>query len=642
MWAVVEPPSRKWPVVLVTIAVAAVLLLSAMAVLLIVLRDDFESEPVGMLTIGVMENIDSLSPFVGQSLTSMIVYGLLYDCLQGVGEGMDTEGNLATSWTIDGDYEPYGSAWQYNLTENARWHDGEPFDAYDVAFTLNLHAKDYSSVWSHRPYAYFINHTEVVDSSTVRVHFYGRITEESMPVAFADSLLIPIMPRHMLENMTATEIGFSWTGVFEGHDPPIVGTGPFMAAEDVFDEFNQGDGLTLVRNPDYHRAVDRGEEISFEKISIECFDDATALSLALEHGDVDVAAFPPSVFSTLSSKVESGQLELIHAFNGPSCAQRQLLLTFSMNVDMFGGVPNPLICDPAIRKALSMATDKSLVIDEYYLGYADEGSSLIPPSSEEWHCEISSPLEFDHVAAAELLEEHGYRYTAESPDVRVATSDSLSVAKGWVEENASLTFRIVLMPDEYDLKDVVESWVLDWSEIGVAIDLTSYPGPIIPLAPPPSDLSVSKVATNHPDPNYVLYSQSSCAINGWNLCGYTNATYDQHYMGSVQQLDVELRRESVKECQRTHYIDAGAVVIAYPQQTYAWRTDSFTGWGNWSENPGRSLDAFWGGNQLYFDLECVTSSYDSGAVLSMIAVAGGAVAAIVVDATVARRPKPVG
>jgi len=36
--------------------------------------------------------------------------------------------------------------------------------------------------------------------------------------------------------------------------------------------------------------------------------------------------------------------------------------------------------------------------------------------------------------------------------------------------------------------------------------------------------------------------------------------------------------------------------------TFAWRTDTFTGWGDWASNPGRRISAYWCGNQLYFDL----------------------------------------
>ncbi len=42
--------------------------------------------------------------------------------------------------------------------------------------------------------------------------------------------------------------------------------------------------------------------------------------------------------------------------------------------------------------------------------------------------------------------------------------------------------------------------------------------------------------------------------------------------------------------------------MAYPNQTVAWRTDTFSGWGDWSADLGRSVLNTWSANQLYFDL----------------------------------------
>jgi hypothetical protein len=68
--------------------------------------------------------------------------------------------------------------------------------------------------------------------------------------------------------------------------------------------------------------------------------------------------------------------------------------------------------------------------------------------------------------------------------------------------------------------------------------------------------------------------------------------------------------------------------MAVPYQTYAWRTDTFTGWGDWAANPGRSMDAFWGGNPLFFDLE-YTGGGGGGFDVRTASIAAGIVAAMV-------------
>ena len=66
--------------------------------------------------------------------------------------------------------------------------------------------------------------------------------------------------------------------------------------------------------------------------------------------------------------------------------------------------------------------------------------------------------------------------------------------------------------------------------------------------------------------------------------------------------------EYVDNCQRISYRDAHFILLTYADATYGWRTDTFTGWGDWEAHPGRSVDNFWTGNPLYLDLEPGESS----------------------------------
>jgi hypothetical protein len=104
------------------------------------------------------------------------------------------------------------------------------------------------------------------------------------------------------------------------------------------------------------------------------------------------------------------------------------------------------------------------------------------------------------------------------------------------------------------------------------------------------------------------------------------------------ELDVEQRKVYVDNCQKVHYDDAPFIIMACPYQTYAWRTDTFEGWGDWENDPGRSMDNFWGGNPLFFDLEYIG---DSGTTISTmgIVIAVGVAAAIVATLVVLRMMK---
>src|SRR5439155_12330507 len=47
-------------------------------------------------------------------------------------------------------------------------------------------------------------------------------------------------------------------------------------------------------------------------------------------------------------------------------------------------------------------------------------------------------------------------------------------------------------------------------------------------------------------------------------------------------------------------------IYLYPFGAWAWRTDSLTGWGNWTAHPYRQPNAYWGANPLFLDLRAVT------------------------------------
>jgi ABC-type transport system substrate-binding protein len=133
------------------------------------------------------------------------------------------------------------------------------------------------------------------------------------------------------------------------------------------------------------------------------------------------------------------------------------------------------------------------------------------------------------------------------------------------------------------------------------------------------------------DPNYQLYVQTRNAWGGWSDNKYTNATYEQNYLNSVMELNMAARKNYTDNCQRTSYLDAHYIILAYPYQTYAWRNDTFSGWGDWAADPGRSMDNFWMGNPLFFDLVPLNvGGGDGGPNLMLVAAAAGVVAAVVV------------
>lgn len=579
------------------------LVLVLLAVASLVVSED-EEPSLSILKIGFTCKVDSMNPNVGLTDAAYVFYGLVYDTPQCVDEDLNVVNNLCLESEVDSDYVPYGSVWTWELTPNALWHDGEPFDANDVVYTINLNAIDYNQMWAYQPYAYYMEYAEMVDSHTVRVHYFDRATGEPMPAAYAEMVCIPMMPEHLLGDWTSTEIAFNWEGVFEDSDPPIVGTGQFMATDNIYDEFLQGDKLTLDKNPNYHWAIDRGVDVSFDRLELHFYDDTTAMAYALENGELDVAQFPPQEFVAIRNKVMSGELEDVVAHSSPKCTQYWTEINFNMN----NAGPNPSRLDLAVRQACTMATDLTYINDNFYLGLGEPGTTMIPPVNAEWHYEPPEEdlYEYDLDAANALLEQSGYRYTDESPDIRVATADSKAVIEGFVSEGTPLVYELSVRQEAPEEKDIALYMKSKWAEIGVGLEVEIMTeGALGALTYAYAYDITMWYWSADVDPNYMLFCQSRISWNGWSDNMYYNPAYEANFTNSVREFDVDKRREYVHNCQKIHHHDAVYIVINYVHQTYAWRTDTFEGWGDWEAHPGRSIDNFWTANPLYFDLEHV-------------------------------------
>ncbi len=400
-----------------------------------------------------------------------------------------------------------------------------------------------------------------------------------------------------------------------------------MSTDRIFEEWTAGSQQTLVKNPNYHWGPDKNMFVQFDRIQMLFYDDATSMRLALISNDLDIAQFPPETYKALKEEVESGKYKDVTVFDAPRCTGYWTEIEVCMNQ----GGPNPSRLDPVIRQAMATATNKSYIIQNYYRGLADEGTTLIPPVYEKWHYEPTEAekFKFDLDAAAELLESSGYRYPVVGAEFRVATSDSYAVKNDLVPLNTVLKYEM-LVRQEYPEEQTIARYLQDqWKEIGIGLDIkVLYESAMSTLVYSYEYDTCIWYWSMDVDPNYMLYCQTKLSWSGWSDNKYSNPAYEENYSNSVSAMDDAERQVFVDNCQRTHYRDCAFIIMAVPYQTYAWRTDTFEGWGDLAADPGRSMDAFWGGNPLFFDLKYVGGGGGGFDILAA-SIAAGVVAVIV-------------
>ena len=577
-------------------------------------HDDQHSYNNATLSIGVLDEVDSLNPYIGLTRASQLFYSLVYDGLQSLDEDLEAAPNLAIGCyavpTTDPELQatgaPFGSVWQYNLTSNAYWTDGEQFTADDVVWNIQINANASGELWACQPSSYFMKDAVKIDESTVRIHFYDRSTGTPMSASFANMISMPMLPKHMMADLNSFDIGFTWNGVFSDTDPPIVGTGPFMAPPDIWNEWLAGDHLTLLRNPEYHAKPDRGLEVHFDKIQLVFYDDTTSMQLALTNHELDIAELRSDVFSAIVSSSQAGSLSDITIYKGLGPAQDLVYLSWLVRSgpDPLGGyAPNPAMRDPEIRKALAMATNNDYIADDIFDGLAEAATTIISPINSRWHYEPTQAelIPYNIEEAKQILEDAGYVHM-DGDGVRECANGSYAVQSGLVADGTKLSFAMAV-PSRSDpgIREIAEYLEEEWARVGVELIISFIDPDVLPLCP--YDLDVGLVTRSGPlDPNEVLFAQSKRAIYGWSDSGYSSVQYDESYNESVTSMSYQARKAAVDECQRIHYLDLPYQNLIYPYQLYAWRDDSMQGWGNWSERPGLSIENTWGASPLLFNL----------------------------------------
>ena len=270
---------------------------------------------------------------------------------------------LADSWEMEGD-----DVYIFHLRDGVTWHDGEPFTADDVVFTVD-YTKDHPYQWVDSS---IIESAEALDDLTVKVTL-------SAPYApFLDQVggTLPILPEHI------------WADV----DDPVnyregdalVGTGPYTLAVDDYDMV-QGT-YRYVAYEDYYLGSPMVSELIFVKIS------APNAAAELLQGNVDTAPIEPEMIEELE-----GDFEILE------------VPAHWWNYKMMINHQKEPMSDARFRQALAYAIDRDELVDIAARGYGLAGSpGFVPPDNEWYNPAMDGYYPHDPARAEELLDDMGY------------------------------------------------------------------------------------------------------------------------------------------------------------------------------------------------------------------------------------------
>ncbi|KPQ30153.1 MAG: microcin C transport system substrate-binding protein [Marinobacter excellens HL-55] len=319
----------------------------------------------GTLKLSVVSNgFDSFNPFVIRGVAAAGVSSYVYDTLMesSADEPFSEYGLIAESVEIPDDRRYV----IFNLREQARFQDGTPITAEDVAFSYRILTTEGHPFY--RNYYADVSNVTVENSRRVRFDF-GDTDNRELPLILGQ---MPILPEHHWEDR---EFGRN------GLDVPV-GSGPYRIAD-----YDAGRSVAYQRVENYW-AEDlpvRKGRFNFDRIQYEYYNDDTVALEAFKAGNFD--------FRQETSAKNWATAYTGRRFEDGSIAREAI--EHQRPSGMQGFVFNTrkaVFSDPKVRQALAYGFDfqwanRNLFFDQYtrtnsYFENSELASSGLPQGKE--------------------------------------------------------------------------------------------------------------------------------------------------------------------------------------------------------------------------------------------------------------------
>jgi peptide/nickel transport system substrate-binding protein len=498
----------------------------------------------GTLRVGSSSSIDSMNPFVAINQDAYSTFEYIYPELVQYNAQMKFAPDFAKSWSTSAD----GKVWTFKTQPGAKWSDGRPLTAKDAAWTFSTILKFAKTAGGNQ--AATLSHLDTAkatDDNTLVLTY-------STPVANVLSNLqqLPILPEHVWSRY-ATGNGKELKNYpnTPSDGKPLVSGGPFQMVK-----FQKDQIALFKRNPNWY-----GPKPHIDGFGIQFFANDDAMVTALKNGQIDAVEGLPStsVKTVKQAGLTVAQVpgEEFHDFifnsNPKKPKNRELL-------------------DPQVRAAFEYAINRKQIVQTAELGFAQPGSSIVPPASGGGWYDASLPvISYDPAKANQILDRLGYKKG--SNGLRVANGHPMSYQVIFPSSGASMrTFEII----QHDLQTVgirITARTMDGSAAWNAI--TAPNGKYLDY-----DLSMWDWVPLV-DPDFILSVMTCDSWNDWNDTGYCNPAYDKLYSQQATATDEAQRHQIVNRMQQMIYRDKPYIVLDYLDIVDSWTK----GWDGFVEGP---------------------------------------------------------
>jgi len=454
-----------------------------------------------------------LNPLLAQARIDRDLSALLFNGLTRTDAAGNIQPDLATSWKVEQD----GQRYTFTLRDGVTWHDGQPFGARDVLFTIRT-VQD----------AAFTGDAGLAD-------FWRSVSVETpdertvvctLPKPYAPFLAytnLGILPQHLLAAVRPGDLASA------SFNLQPVGTGPFA--------FGALDTTTvevaLKRFDGYY-----GQKAQLQGLRFRSYGGASAAIGALGRGEIDgIGYLPPASLGEVS-----GVANEVNVY-GPSVSGYTAL---------FFNLKGPQFAEREVRQALALAVNRDELVRDGLKGWGTAGASPILPNSWAY---AKQDWPNDPARAAQVLDAAGWKVGADG-----------TRAKG----GQALAF--TLLTDSDPLRTAVATILArQFGAIGVKVTVSAKGADELAgaLAARRYDAALSGWEGLAADPDPYSGWHSSQADTGYNFANWANADADKALEDGRLTTDPAKRRAAYEGFQRLFASEVPSLILYYPQYHFA-------------------------------------------------------------------------
>jgi peptide/nickel transport system substrate-binding protein len=485
----------------------------------------------GTLVISVGGDPETLFPPLASTTTGQIVGDLVYDRLAEIGDSLNTVGDggfqprLAKSW----EWAPDSLSIAFHIDPAAKWHDNAPVRAKDVAFTYHI----YSDSANGSPFVTALANVDSVtatDSLTATIWYHAK-----SPMQFYDAVnTMLILPEHLLANVSPSALRESAIA----RNP--VGTGKYR-----FAKWDAAQSIELVADTANYRG-----RPGLDRVIMTIAPDFTASVARLLGGQADLIEQVPA--ANIADIAKDTTVRILLA-NGLDYNFAQ----FNLNDPKNASRPHSLFGNRALRRALTMALDRSAIVRNAYDSLANVA---VGPTVRAYPTTDTTlrQIAFARNEATRILDSLGWK-DSNGDGVRDRNGAKLEFTLSVPTVSSARKAMAVAIQEQ-----------LRQAGVKVNVELLDIPA----FVDKENKRSFDAVFGGwhvEPSPGGIRQTWHSAGAErgGTNYGSYRNATFDMHVDSALAATTLAGRRTHFTAAYQTIIDDAPAIWLAEPKRVMA-------------------------------------------------------------------------